>query len=76
MKRYKQIELSDIANQCAFSIKNSIVDGNLSSEPFKHIVIDNFLPVDVTKGLLSAFPPPDDNSWDRTDDAGIEIKAR
>ena len=60
----------------AFSIQNSVVDGNLSSEPFKHIVIDNFLPVDVAKGLLSAFPPADDNSWDRTDDAGIEIKAR
>jgi len=76
MKRYRQSELSDIANHCAFSIKNSVVDGNLSSEPFRHIVIDNFLPADVANGLLSAFPSAEDNSWERTDDAGIEIKAR
>ena len=76
MKRYRQSELSDIANQCAFSIKNSVTNGNLSSEPFRHIVIDDFLPVDVANGLLSAFPSADDDFWQRTDDAGIEIKAR
>lgn len=76
MTRYTQKELGDIANSCAHSIRNSVDDGNLTEIPFKHIVIDEFLPIDIVEELLAAFPSTDDRSWERTNDEGIEIKAR
>ena len=75
MKRYKQSECNEIANQCGNLIRNSGNDGTLNLKPYKDIVIDQFLPVSVAEGLLSAFPSSDDQSWERTNDAGIEIKA-
>lgn len=76
MTRYLQKELRNIANSCANSIKNSVDDGRLTINPYKHIVIDEFLPIDVAKGLLKAFPSANDQSWERTKDEGIEVKAR
>ena len=76
MKRYTQIELSELANHSANLIRNSGSNGTLTVKPFKHIIIDEFLPISVAENLLSAFPSSDDQSWERTNDAGIEIKAR
>lgn len=76
MVRYTQAELKQIASQCSLQVKNSHDQGNYFEEPFKHIVIDNFLPQHVAQQLLIEFPPSDDASWERSHDEGIEIKSR
>lgn len=35
--------------------------------PFPHIVIDDFLPVEVTEQILSIFPAPDAQKWEEYD---------
>lgn len=34
-----------------------------SADPFPHIVLDDFLPVDLARRLSAAFPGPDDIDW-------------
>ena len=46
------------------------------AEPFKHCIIDNFLPVEMAQECLAAFPLLESDSWDRSNDADVEIKAR
>lgn len=50
--------------------------GTYFSEPFQHLVIDDFLPVHVAEELLRAFPDASEKCWQRSNDEGIEIKAR
>lgn len=76
MMRFSQTELKVIAENCASAIQNSRSNGTLFHEPFKHVILDNFLPIVVAESLLEAFPESSDPSWERTDDAGIEVKAR
>lgn len=76
MTRYSQSSLKRIAIDCAKKITDSIDDGKLFLDPFKHIIIDNFLPNNVAEKLLKEFPGSEDPSWERTEDDGIEIKAR
>jgi hypothetical protein len=33
------------------------------ADPFPHIVLDDFLPVDLARSLSAAFPGPDQISW-------------
>ncbi len=41
--------------------------------PFRHVVIDDFLPTDVLRDVVNAFPKPGDSDWQRFD-AGQEVK--
>ena len=56
MTRYNQDFLKRLATDCAKSITDSLDDGKLILDPFKHIIIDNFLPNDVVEKLLNEFP--------------------
>ena len=76
MTRYNQQELKLLATDCAEKIQNSEKYGTLTLEPFKHIVIDDFLPDTLAQKLLDEFPPSDDHSWEHSNNSGIEIKAR
>ncbi len=40
----KQLELRQVAEDCACKIKN----GYFSDSPFKHLVVDDFLPIRVS----------------------------
>jgi hypothetical protein len=42
-------------------------------DPFPHIVLDDFLPTDVLRGVLAEFPDPDDLLW-RQFDSNHELK--
>ena len=68
--------LKNLAGELSQKILSSKNDGTYFSEPFQHLVIDNFLPLDVANGLLSAFPDAAEDCWQRSNDEGIEIKAR
>ena len=76
MLRFSQADLKQIASQCAYLVQNSRNEGNFFDEPFKHIVINNFLPHHIAEQLLKEFPASNDPGWERTKDTGIEVKAR
>ena len=73
---HDQNALRNIASQCRQKIVDAKEAGGYFAEPFQHIVIDSFLPDEFAKAALSAFPSVSDPSWERSDDAGLEIKAR
>lgn len=68
--------LKILADDLCKKILASKCDGNYFSEPFQHLVIDNFLPLDFANELLHAFPDASEDCWQRSNDEGIEIKAR
>jgi Rps23 Pro-64 3,4-dihydroxylase Tpa1-like proline 4-hydroxylase len=47
-----------------------------TNTPFPHVVIDGFLPNKLISALVSEFPNPDDESWDRSVVEGIQVKLR
>jgi Rps23 Pro-64 3,4-dihydroxylase Tpa1-like proline 4-hydroxylase len=47
-----------------------------TNTPFPHVVIDGFLPNKLISALVSEFPDPDDQSWDRSVVEGIQVKLR
>lgn len=68
--------LKILADELSKKIFSSKHDGTYFSEPFQHLVIDNFLPLDLANELLHAFPDASEGCWQRSNDEGIEIKAR
>lgn len=74
--RYPQSELKKIAQECAEKLDRAIDGQSFFEKPFKHIVIDNFLPLDLAKASSHAFPSTDDPRWEITNDKDIEIKYR
>lgn len=69
-------ELKRLAEALSLKILSSKASGTYFSEPFQHIVIDDFLPADLAHDILRAFPKSSDECWERSNDEGIEIKAR
>ena len=68
----QQIELKKIANTCA----NKILTGEFYKEPYKHLIVDNFLPDDLALKCLESFPKLDDDTWEHENDKNIEVKSR
>ena len=73
---YLQSELKKIAQDCAAKLINAADGQSYFETPYKHIVIDNFLPRNLAQACSDAFPSIDDPSWEVTNDADIEIKYR
>ncbi|NUW44934.1 2OG-Fe(II) oxygenase [Nonomuraea rhodomycinica] len=44
-------------------------EGFLKATPFRHVVIDDFLPAEVLEPVLAEFPEPRDIEWQRFDNA-------
>jgi hypothetical protein len=76
MRHFTQKELKEIATSCAEKLHNARDGVEYFSEPYRHIVIDNFLPEDVAKLCLESFPEIDDVSWEHENDVDIEVKHR
>lgn len=68
--------LGAISQKCARSIYEAESCESNFDQPFKHLILDNFLPNDFAKKLLNSFPAEHSKSWLRTNDAGLEVKAR
>ena len=47
-----------------------------SASPFPHIVIDNFLSLEIVEALLEEFPNDSDPIWEASDQKGIQVKLR
>ncbi|MEH6445868.1 MAG: 2OG-Fe(II) oxygenase [Oceanospirillaceae bacterium] len=67
-----QIKLKLIAEECVTKIHV----GDFFCSPYKHLVVDNFLPTELAKECLQSFPDIDDNVWEHEIDTDIEIKSR
>lgn len=74
--RYSQAELNEIAKNCAMKLSHAEDDQSFFEHPFKHIVIDEFLPYELALSCATAFPSTDESSWDVCNDQDIEIKYR
>ena len=72
----KQLKIKNEALQCAQKINDAIKDKEFFTEPFKHIVVDDFFSKNFAAELLNKFPGTDENVWERTHDEDIEIKLR
>ena len=46
------------------------------NDPFPHVVVDGLFPPQLIQALVSEFPNPDDESWDRSIVDGIQVKLR
>ena len=68
--------LKILADDLSKKILSSKGGGSYFSEPFQHLVLDNFLPLEVANELLYAFPDASEDCWQRSNNEGIEIKAR
>ena len=67
-----QKELKRIATSCA----DIILTGKFYKEPYKHLVVDNFIPDDLAQKCLDSFPKLDDDTWQHENDKNIEVKSR
>jgi len=67
-----QEKLRWIAEDCA----KKIVGGEFSATPYKHLVVDNFLPEDLAYKCMESFPGLNESAWEHETDAEIEIKSR
>lgn len=76
MNRFDQLTLKLMAEQGAAKLVEAKDGVEYFSEPYKHIVIDNFLPNELAELCLEKFPNVNDETWERTLDQDIEVKMR
>lgn len=71
-----QSALRDAAASCAHKITSSVSGETFFDHPFKHLVIDDFLPRELAELCDQSFPPLTDPTWHHSADADIEVKSR
>jgi Rps23 Pro-64 3,4-dihydroxylase Tpa1-like proline 4-hydroxylase len=74
--KYSQSQLKKFAHDCAYKISNAVDEQSFFEAPFKHIVLDNFLPNSLALLASSTFPNVNNNDWEIVDDQDIEVKLR
>ena len=67
-----QSQLKKISINCS----NKIIAKGIFLEPYKQLVVDNFLPIDLAEKCLSNFPTVNDSIWEYENDNDIEVKSR
>lgn len=72
----KNSDLKEIALKCINNLSLDNKHLSFSNSPFKHLLVDDFLPKDLANECLRNFPKSEDPSWEKTNDAEIEIKKR
>lgn len=73
---FNQSKLKNISKVCAAKISDAHLGENFFSDPFKHLVIDDFFDISLANACLENFPPLSDASWEHANDADIEVKYR
>ena len=76
MSVFTQQQLRQMAEECAARISQAPAGTEYFDEPYKHIVIDNFLDSVLASRCLQNFPLPGDPCWEQANDADIEVKLR
>jgi Rps23 Pro-64 3,4-dihydroxylase Tpa1-like proline 4-hydroxylase len=73
---YSQSQLKSIAEVCAQRIISAIKGQQFYDQPYRHLVLDDFLPETLANQCLHNFPAVTDAFWEHANDADIEIKYR
>ena len=55
---------------------NDLSEAFATNDPFPYVIIDNLFPAQLISDLVSEFPSPKDQSWDRSMVEGIQVKLR
>ena len=55
---------------------NDLSEAFATNDPFPYVIIDNLFPAQLISDLVSEFPSPNDQSWDRSMVEGIQVKLR
>ncbi len=71
-----QAQLLDAARQCADRIVRAEQGRDYFDAPFRHLVLDEFLPATLAQACLANFPALQDPGWEHANDADIEVKYR
>jgi Rps23 Pro-64 3,4-dihydroxylase Tpa1-like proline 4-hydroxylase len=72
----EQTTLKKMAIECAEKITLAKEGSEYFDDPFKHIVIDNFLEVNFATQCMNHFPTLEDSTWEFQNDTDIEVKYR
>jgi len=67
-----QAKLKRVAEECV----NKVINGEFSTLPYKHLVVDNFLPDDLASKCMDSFPNLNESVWEHEADSDIEVKSR
>jgi len=76
MNSFTQSRLKADADNCRARLLAAREGHEIFEEPFRHAVIDDFLPEHLARASLEAFPKIDDPVWERAEDPDIEVKLR
>jgi hypothetical protein len=74
--KYSQKQLKEMAIICAEKVRTAKMGVEYFEDPYKHLVIDNFLDSEMANLCLDFFPDLSDEGWEHANDADIEIKYR
>jgi hypothetical protein len=66
----------ETAQHCAGRIVGAQPGLDYFDLPYRHLVLDDFLPVSLAQACLSNFPPLNEPCWEHAEDADIEVKHR
>lgn len=76
MSKFSQGELKSMAEDCTRKITQSKEGEQYFSEPFRHLVIDDFFDPRLAQVCLDNFPSLDQPGWEHANEADIEVKYR
>lgn len=74
--RLTQTELKRISKELADRITTASDGNEYFAAPYRHLVIDNFLPPDFADAVEAGFPDLNSDCWEFANDADIEVKYR
>jgi hypothetical protein len=73
---FSQFELKSNLKKATEKIFTAKLGLNYFEEPYKHLIIDNFLEDKIANACLKNFPDLTDPEWEFANDKDIEIKYR
>lgn len=73
---WNQSQLGEVARSCADRVASCKEGFDYFSQPFKHCIIDDFLPKKLADECLKNFPPLESEIWDKSNTPEIEVKLR
>src|SRR4051812_47018495 len=73
---FLQTDLKRMATESSQKVIDAREGVEYFDEPFRHVVIDNFLDPKLADACLKNFPALDSKLWDHANDKDIEIKYR
>jgi Rps23 Pro-64 3,4-dihydroxylase Tpa1-like proline 4-hydroxylase len=76
MSQFTQNELRVMADNCEARIRTAIEGTEFFTNPYKYIILDNFLDSKLAELCMDSFPNFEDPCWEHANDIDIEVKYR